>query len=137
MTKLLKTITLISLAALSSCVTMESAKPAMDAMKGKPISAAIDKLGYPDGQMNIAGKKVYVWNTNSTESYLVPDNTTTTTWVNGSPVHATSYGTRSESFELQCKLKVIASEADVIEKWEWEGNVGGCEVYAMRLQKKS
>ncbi|MFB2563658.1 hypothetical protein [Rhizobium sp. IMFF44] len=136
MNRILTTIALISLGAVAGCVTMDSAKPAMQAMKGKPVSVAIAKLGYPDGQMNIAGKKVYVWSSSSHGTYTVPTTTSTTTYINGMPIYGTAYGTSTESYDYQCKLKVIASPSDVIESWEWEGNIGGCERYAARLTSK-
>ncbi len=137
MTRLLKTIALISLGAVSGCVTMDSAKPAMEALKGQPLSAAIAKLGYPDSQMSIAGKKVYTWNNHDSGSYTLPTYNTATTYVNGQPIYSTVQGSRTTSYDYECKLKIIASQSDIIENFEWDGDIGGCEAFAMRLQKKS
>ncbi|MBZ5882559.1 hypothetical protein, partial [Escherichia coli] len=92
MKRLLKSIALISLGAVSGCTTMDSARPSMEAMKGQPVSAAIAKLGYPDGQMNIAGKKVYVWSNHSSGSYTLPTTNTATSYVNGQTGFTTVQG---------------------------------------------
>lgn len=128
MTRLIKALALLSLGVVSGCVTMESAKPAMDALKGQPVSAAIAKLGYPDGQMSIAGKNVYVWNNQDSGSYTMPTYNTATTWVNGTPVYTTIQGSRTTSYDYQCKLRVIASKSDIVEGFEWEGDLEGCEL---------
>ena len=136
MTKLLKTIALISLGAAAGCNTMEGAKPAMVALKGKPISAAVEKLGYPDDQISVGNEKVYTWANSSSGSYTVPTTSTTTTWVNGTPIYGTTRGLQEESYSMSCKFKIITTQSDIIEHFQWDGNIGACGVYAMRLTKK-
>ncbi|SCW76999.1 hypothetical protein SAMN02927900_04748 [Rhizobium mongolense subsp. loessense] len=134
MKTLTKTLALISLAVASGCTTMEDAKPAMQSLKGQPVQAAFAKLGYPDAEQNIAGKKIYVWNTSSSGTYTVPTTNTATTYVNGQAIYSTVQGTRTESYDYSCKLRLIASQGGIIENWDWDGNIGGCERYAARLK---
>lgn len=52
---------------LSGCATL-SLQPfseRMTALKGQPVEVAFDKLGYPQNEKEIAGRKVYYWTENS------------------------------------------------------------------------
>ena len=73
---------------------------------GKPASALFSKLGLPTAEQTIAGHKVYIW--------------TTSNFVEG-----TNYG---------CKVRVNVDAQDNIVGEDWDGNNGGCAVFASRLQ---
>lgn len=72
---------------------------------GKPASALFSKLGLPTAEQTIAGHKVYIW--------------TTSNFVEG-----TNYG---------CKLRVNVDAQDNVVGGDWDGNNGGCAVFASRL----
>ncbi|WEX79376.1 hypothetical protein PYH37_006266 (plasmid) [Sinorhizobium numidicum] len=124
---------LISHAVASGCTTMEDARPAMQGLKGQPVQAAFAKLGYPDEEQNIAGRKIYVWHTSSSGTYMVPTTNTATTYVNGQAIYSTVEGTLMQSYEDSCKLRLIASRGGIIEEWDWHDN-NGCERYAAQLK---
>ena len=84
-------------------------KDKMASLAGQPINAAIDKLGFPTEQTEIAGRKVYIW---SSRSF----------------VEGTSY---------ECKIRAIVDDHDTIINWDFEGNEGGCQRYAARLWRSS
>jgi len=80
-------------------------KDKMASFAGHPVSAAIDKLGFPTEQAEIAGRKVYIW---SSRNF----------------VEGTSY---------QCKIRAILDDHEIITNWDYEGNEGGCMRFASKL----
>lgn len=52
---------------LSGCamVSLQPFSNGMNGLKGQPVEAAFDKLGYPQRHENIAGREVYYWSENS------------------------------------------------------------------------
>jgi hypothetical protein len=73
---------------------------------GQPASVLFNRLGLPISEQTVAGRKVYIW----TRSNLV---------------EGTNYG---------CKIRAIVDAQDIITSFDWEGNEGGCGVYASRLR---
>jgi len=90
---------------LSGCVG-QALQEGLHAYSGQPASALFSKLGLPTAEQTIAGRKVYIW--------------TTSNFVEG-----TNYG---------CKLRVNVDPHDNIVGGDWDGNNGGCAVFASRLQ---
>lgn len=105
----------------------------MTSLQGKPVQAAFAALGYPDQEMTIAGKKVYVWATNYSGSYTVPTTSTATTYVGTTPINTTIYGSETQSYNANCKIRVISDGGTIID-WDAEGNEYGCSSYADRLR---
>jgi hypothetical protein len=91
-------------ALLAGCAS-EMMKSGTDRLIGQPLSAAIERLGFPTEERTIAGMKVYVWTTS----------------------------TILEGTQSQCTIRAIM-KGDVIGSWDWEGNEGRCSGYAQSLQ---
>lgn len=92
--------------ALAGCA-FDTMRTGLDQLVGQPISAAISKLGIPDGQQSIAGQNVYVWNSS----------------------------TFDEGTQLQCKIKIATTHpGDIISRYDFDGNIGMCSRYAARLR---
>lgn len=130
----IKTISIVSFGLFAGCTSMEVMRPALTSLEGKPVQVAFDVLGFPDQEQAIAGKKVYVWATSHEGSYTVPNNTTATTYVQGQAITTTIYGTSTETYNANCKIRVIASASGMIEDWDAEGNEFGCGPYAEKLR---
>ena len=122
---------------LSACATATLDK-GIPRFVGKDIGYAIKYLGYPDSEIDIDGKKVYVWQnqfnrTGSVTSYR-PQYTTTFTPFGS----VSSYSTVQESTPIningECKIRLITAKGKVVDA-EFEGNEFGCEKYSDRVQK--
>lgn len=52
--------------ALAGCATisLQPFSQGMDRLRGQPVQAAFDRLGYPQNEKQIAGKTVYYWTEN-------------------------------------------------------------------------
>lgn len=77
---------------------------------GKPVSALIAKLGYPDAEQTVMGHKVYLWS-------------------NG------GIGTASEPIGDSCRLRAMVNAAEVVTWLDYMGNDYGCRPYSRRLER--
>lgn len=91
--------------ALSACAGA-AIKDKMPAYIGQPVSVLIGKLGFPTRQDTIAGQNVYIWTT-------------------GHMVEGTSYG---------CTIRAILDAQNIVSSWDYQGNEGGCAMYAANLR---
>lgn len=115
---------------LTSCVTSEQIGAGVHSFEGKPYKVAFDALGYPDQERVIDGKRVFTWSNQNSGSYSVPTSSTATTFVGGRTITTTIQGTRTESYDYNCKVDMVVGSSGIIEKAQGEGNIGGCERYA-------
>lgn len=121
---------------LAGCQTFENMDAGLLALKGKPYQSAFEVLGFPDGESEIAGKRVFSWGTRQTGTYTVPTFSTSTVYAGGKSIFVQSQGTRSESYDYNCRIDLIVGSTGIIENAKYEGNIGGCERYAQRLRPK-
>ncbi len=130
---------------LVACTTFEDIQRGLDDLRGSPISLLINKIGYPNGQMNVAGKKLYIWDSSQTVSYTMPVTTYNTGTVNAYGAYGNSYGTYSgtstsyvpQTANYRCKITVEVDSNERIVGFSGDGNVGGCQRYASALKIKS
>jgi hypothetical protein len=80
-------------------------KEGMVKFEGQPLSAAIAKIGVPNDERTVAGKKVYIWG---------------------------SAGEK-ESKEKGCQIRATMN-GDAIESFDYEGDEKLCQRYAPRLR---
>ena len=116
---------------MTSFATLDRAMPTFN---GGPISTVVSYLGYPSGEYETMGKKVYVWSTAFT-SYS-PSTTTTTGTVGTTPVTVTTTSPSGNAYNLACTIKVITSR-DVVQSFEYEGNNGACARFSRALKSRA
>ena len=136
----MKHFTLIFLAALTlaGCAS-QKLDNGLPRLTGKPVDYAINYLGYPDNEQTIAGRKVYTW------GYA---NSFTTTQTVRTPVSGSAYGAGvgiyyqghqtsvvPQTFNYSCMIRLIADGNGLIDRWEWNGNEGGCEYYSGSMSR--
>ena len=122
----------LALLAVSACAS-QSLNSGLPHLVGKKIDYAIGYLGHPNSESKIAGKKVYMWGNSRTF---------TTTQTVSTPISGTAYGLgggvsyygRTTSVvpqvhNYQCTIRLITNDKDIVERWEWNGNEGGCRQY--------
>lgn len=101
---------------------------------GQPIDSAINVLGLPNSKMEIAGHTVYIWN--SQRSGAVPIYNTNTAYTSGTVGTTPVYGTTTTNsvnyvpVSYQCEIKLSVDNQNIITRWEYYGNQGGCQRYA-------
>jgi hypothetical protein len=101
-------------AAAPVCVLVASCagtiKEGMVKFEGQPLSAAIAKIGVPNDERTVAGKKVYIW---------------------GSPGEKGSKEKGSK--EKGCQIRATMN-GDAIESFDYEGDEQLCQRFAARLK---
>tara|TARA_B100001142_G_C13975796_1_gene516725 strand:+ start:136 stop:549 length:414 start_codon:yes stop_codon:yes gene_type:complete len=124
---------------LPSCfATFTELQNGLDKHQGLSLNTLIDRIGFPTAQQNIAGRKLYVWDTSNTVTMSMP----TTSNTSGTVTSGTSSGTYSGSstiwvpttYNYNCRITIEVDDQDKIISNYWEGNRGGCERYAKALQ---
>lgn len=123
---------------LSACA-FDTLDKGLPRLKGEHIDTAINYLGMPDEEQQIAGRKVYVWGHQNSGSYTTPvtQNHSYTAYGYGGPYTArgttTSYVT--QNYNYVCTIKLIVNKKDIIQSSEYEGNEGGCEYFASGISQ--
>jgi hypothetical protein len=119
-----------ALLALVGCVTYKDIHKNLVSYRGRPLDAAIAHYGYPTGTREVAGHKLYVWS--STTSQITPtfSTTNTTGQVDGYGYSATSTTTGWGATDYQCEMVMEVDEQNTIIQVNVSGTIGGCERYA-------
>lgn len=101
---------------------------------GKSIHSAVNVLGLPSAKTTIGNYTIYEW-TNA-HSAVVPLTTPSTTYTAGNVgstsvnASSTSYNTNYIPVNNVCTIKLAVNSDDIIYRWEFRGNQGGCQYYA-------
>lgn len=102
----------------------------MNGLVGQPAGAVFARLGHPDAEAVVAGRKTYTWSTRRSglDAAYRP------------AVYAGKKTVVPGSFDLvpytsECRIRVLVDARDVVQSWDYDGNEGGCERYAKRLER--
>lgn len=113
------------------------------AMVGAPVDALVEKIGYPDSDVTVGGRKVFTWDHRKAFTYLVPETICRERIVEHSIPNRPRAPVRrkvvKECSTVQvektvlhhCTIKVEADEAEKITAFSFDGNADGCERYAV------
>ena len=104
-------------------------------MIGRPASYVFAKLGLPDAEGEVAGRKFYLWGTQTAGSYTVPLYNTGSVY---SPYGTSTYSYttyQQHSYNYFCKIRVFVDSKDRITTYDFDGNEGGCATFAKQLSR--
>jgi hypothetical protein len=118
---------LVLIVAVASCSPLPEIERGMDALRGKPIEAAVAKLGRPVGQQPIMGETAYIWSTSFADTGIIP----TYGSVGQTTASAYSFAPAGQS---SCTLRVFAKDDGIIRGWDVDGNQAACRRYASELR---
>lgn len=106
-------------------------------MIGQPAELLFVKLGLPEVESRVAGRKFYAWDTQASSSYSVPQQQTGIIYgPYGQSTQTYSYITyRQQHYLYYCKLRVFVDARDHVVTYDFEGNEGGCGTFADRLNR--
>lgn len=136
-------ILLISLI-ITGCTTFEDIDKGLSNLYGQHINSLIAKIGYPNGQNEVASRKLYIWDSRQTVSYSLPVTTYHSGTVNTYGTYGNGYGTYSGSTTswvphvatYYCTITVEVNSYEIIVAAHYDGNIGGCERYAEAFRKE-
>lgn len=117
---------------LVACAT-EQLNSGLRSLVGSNIQMAINVMGYPDSEREVAGQKIYLWSTNRTDVLPMATTATTAGAVGGTPYYGTTTGMELVPFTAACKVQIAVNAQGVIQTFQWEGNEAGCARYARRF----
>ena len=122
--------------ALTGCTTSISMlKSDLPKLLGQDIKVAVTRIGYPDGQREMLGDTLYIWSTD--HEGLVPAVNTAATFGSLAGLHfsgvATSVGVARARY--YCAIQLATNKDGSITHWQFQGNQGGCNVYAYALNR--
>jgi hypothetical protein len=128
---MMKLKSIIALAALgiAGCTTFQDVENNLRVFKGQPLDYAIEQIGLPSRELNIAGRKVYIWENASSGSYMSQAPMTTTTRVGFQTVNTYGSVPVVQNYSYECKISMEVDKSNVVSRIEYEGNLGGCERY--------
>ena len=110
----------------TSCATFDNIEAGLNSLVGRDITDAINVLGYPDGEREVVGKKVYTWHTSQFGSYSLPRTSYDTGYVGSVPFSYTATTYTTQIYHYQCNIDLIVEDGWQIISWQLAGNVGGC-----------
>lgn len=90
---------------LSACAG-QTIKDKLPAYVGRPVDVLVSRIGFPTRQDTVAGQTVYIW-------------------TSGQMVEGTSYA---------CTIRAILDTQNIVTRWDFQGNEGGCASYASMLR---
>jgi hypothetical protein len=113
-----------------SCSPLPDIERGMNGLRGKPVDAAVAKLGRPQSQGVIRDETVYVWSTSYSDVGIIP------TYASGTVGNTTATGaayTIGPTGSTGCTLRVFA-KAEVVTGWDVDGEQRACRRYAEDLR---
>ena len=117
---------------LSACTNyMQTTSRGLQQLEGSNLDRAIQYLGYPDDEKEIAGKTVYIWDRRDVETYPVSTGVGFGTYGSGVSLGVGYPITRANVYG--CRIRLF-TEAKKIVNYELTGDGSGCAPYAKRLQ---
>ena len=115
----------------------------LTAMVGSPVEGLVAKIGYPDSDVTVGGRKVYTWDHRKAFTFTVPETICREKVVERftpnrprAPVHRKVVRV-CETQQVDrtvlhfCTIKVEADDAEKITGYTFDGNADGCERFAV------
>lgn len=128
-------LTLLAVLALAGCATA-NVQADMDAglqrLMGRDVHTAIDVLGYPTSQTEIAGDTVYDWYVEREGVVSAPANSYQ---VGAGGQVKTTYANAYVPARWQCKVRLaVLAGGDRLGRYEYDGHVKACLPLVNRLE---
>ena len=124
---------------LSSCTTFKDIENGLASYNGMGIQSLISHIGYPSAERNIAGRKLYVWDSRQTVTYSMPSTSTSsgTVYTNRGSGYYSGSSTIwiPQTANYFCTITVEVNSSEQIIASQFQGNIGGCERYAKAFRK--
>jgi hypothetical protein len=119
---------------LAGCAWDEDLNAGLDKIVGHPIQVAIIRMGMPDSEGQVVGRKFYAWNDSRTVSDG-PTITTGTGTLDGKSFSYNQYSNQASGYSVyECKIRLFVDEDDIVRTYDWNGNLGGCRHYINSLE---
>lgn len=129
----MKKLWLVAAFVLAGCTSFSVLDKELPKLVGQPVDVAVNKLGFPNAERNIMGKKVYIWSTTQSGTSIVPTTSYSTAYIGTKPVSAQTTTYSTQDYTLSCTLRLIVDDKGVVRDYDYDGNNGACFAYSSRL----
>ncbi|EMA2446385.1 hypothetical protein U2G60_001614 [Vibrio fluvialis] len=123
-----KSVYLLSIV-LVGCASVEKFEQGLTRMMGEKESVAFNVLGYPSAKQQYGSDTVYYWTVSRSGTVFVPQTSTTSGTVGGSPVYGTTTYNQAIPVNYSCQIKLVANSSGYLKQWEYSGDYAGCKNY--------
>lgn len=119
---------------LTACV-FDTFDKGLPLLKGQKIDVAVEYFGPPDQQQTFGDKKFYTWQRVINTTVTSPVTTQSNGYIGNTNVWGNTTTWQSEPVTYQCKIQLQTNKAGIIQKWSYDGNVGGCSHYEDQVKQ--
>ena len=92
----------------------------MKSWEGATLNEVVSQWGYPTGQQEFSGRKIYHWDRNMTMN--LPSTTTGTVNVIGNTAYVNTMTHGGGPSNWSCRRTLEVDKNDVVVSWQWGGN---------------
>lgn len=123
---------------LTGCMTSQQRfQQGLQTLHGQPLDMAIQRLGVPVGEENVAGMRMLVWSTNETRTDYVTQSTSASAGMFGGD-KAKDYGARFEVktpviVHAHCTVKLRIDKDNIVRGSGYDGDLKVCRRYIHAL----
>lgn len=126
-------------ATLSGCATWGQFDTGLNTLIGKPVSLAVDVLGYPSGEREIVGMHLIQWG-RSSQGFMPVSTPIQSYGTVATPRGFGSFSTTTMQTSMvpvsyNCSITLQVDANNIVTGYNYEGNLGGCRTYIQRLKK--
>ena len=127
---------ILSGCAVQTFPTLGVLREGLASMVGAPVEALVEKIGYPESDVALGGRKVYTWDHRKAFTYLVPE-TVCRDEIVFHPRGRREVRRVCETHQVErtvlhhCTIKAEAGEDETITGYSFDGNADGCERFAV------
>jgi hypothetical protein len=123
---------------LTGCMTVQQRlQQGLQSLHGQHLEVAMQRLGVPVGEEQVAGMRVLVWSTNETRTDYVTRSTTASAGILGGE-KTRNYGTKIDIttpviVHAHCTVKLRVGKDDIIQGSGYDGDLQACRRYIHAL----
>lgn len=125
---------LVLISILAACATTRL-NDGLQKLMGQNIRDAVDLLGYPDGQREMMGDKIYIWSSSHDAALPLMTTSNTRGMVGNTPVYGTTTNTNWVPINFNCTVQLGTDAHGTIKNFQWSGNQDGCRAYANAVSR--
>lgn len=127
---------------LVACSTFKDIETGLTALKGQHINLLVSKIGYPQRESSVGGRKFYVWEFAQTSYGIVPQvayhsGTMSSDYGSSSSFYSGTTTTYAPTnFATSCTITVAVDQNEKIFDFRYSGDLFGCMEYSGKLRIK-
>lgn len=132
---------LVAVISLAGCATFGQLETGLNSLIGQDLSVAVAQLGFPSAEREVAGMRLVEWGRSNNATFAMPTSSTTTGYVQSgnrtANYSATTMSSTPVTMNFQCHITLQVDSANIVRRYQYEGNLGGCQPYIRALKEQA